>query len=42
VGEIGSAYRILVGKLNGKRALRRPGHKWEYNIEIDAEWNGMV
>jgi hypothetical protein len=42
VSERGSAYRILVGKLDGKRALRRPKRKWEYNIEMDGAWTGMV
>jgi hypothetical protein len=29
-----NAYRILVGKLEGKRPLGRPRHKWVYNIKI--------
>jgi hypothetical protein len=29
------AYRILVGKLEGKRPLGRPIHRWENNIKID-------
>jgi hypothetical protein len=28
-------YRILVGKLEGKRPLGRPRHRWVDNIEID-------
>jgi hypothetical protein len=42
VGERGSAFRILMRKLDGKRALRRPRRKWEYNIEMVAAWTGMV
>jgi hypothetical protein len=25
----------LIGKLEGKRAFRRPRHRWEGNIKID-------
>jgi hypothetical protein len=35
LGEMRNAYRILVGKSEGKRPLGRPRHKWEYNIKID-------
>jgi hypothetical protein len=30
-----NAYRILVGKPEGKRPLRRPRHRWVDNIKID-------
>jgi hypothetical protein len=30
-----NAYKILVGKLEGKRPLRRPRRRWEDNIRID-------
>jgi hypothetical protein len=30
-----NAYRILVGKLEGKRALGRPRRRWVDNIKID-------
>jgi hypothetical protein len=30
-----NAYRILVGKPEGKRPLGRPRHKWEDNIRMD-------
>jgi hypothetical protein len=30
-----NAYRILVGKSEGKRPLGRPRRKWEYNIKMD-------
>jgi hypothetical protein len=31
------AYKILVGKPEGKRALGRPQRRWEGNIKIDLE-----
>jgi hypothetical protein len=30
-------YRVLVGKLEGKRPLGRPRHRWEDNIKIDLQ-----
>jgi hypothetical protein len=27
-------YRVLVGKPEGKRPLRRPRHRWEDNIKM--------
>jgi len=33
MGERRGIYRVLVGKPNGKRPLRRPRHKWEDNID---------
>jgi hypothetical protein len=30
-----NAYRILVGKPEGKRPLGRPKHRWENNIRMD-------
>jgi hypothetical protein len=35
-GEMKNAYRILVGKPEGKRPLGRPRLRWEYNIKIDC------
>jgi hypothetical protein len=35
LGKIRSAYKILVGKPEGKRTLGKSRHKWEYNIKID-------
>lgn len=32
-----NAHRVLVGKLEGTRALGRPMHKWEGNIKIDLK-----
>ena len=43
-GEKIYAYRVLVGKLEGKRLLGRPDHRWEDNMKIDIEevrWEGM-
>jgi hypothetical protein len=28
-------YRVLVGRLEGKRPLGRPIHRWEDNIKMD-------
>jgi hypothetical protein len=44
MGEKGNAYRILVGKLEGKRPLGRPRRRWEDNIKMDLReigWGGM-
>ena len=30
-----NAYRVLVGKLEGKRPIGRPRHRWENNIKLD-------
>jgi hypothetical protein len=38
------AYRILVGKPEGKRSLGRPRRRWMNNIKMDlrgTEWDGM-
>jgi hypothetical protein len=39
-----NAYRILVGKLEGKRPLARPRYRWVDNIKInlgEIGWGGM-
>jgi hypothetical protein len=39
-----NAYRILVGKPEGKRPLARPRCRWESNIKMDLReigWDGM-
>jgi hypothetical protein len=44
MGEGRGAYRILVGRPEGWRPLRRPRHKWEDNIKMDFQevvWGGM-
>jgi hypothetical protein len=35
--EMVNAYRILVGKTEGKRLLARPMLRWEDNIRIDLK-----
>jgi hypothetical protein len=44
-GEKSNAYRILVGKLEGKRPLKRPRRTWVDNIKMDLReigWDGLV
>jgi hypothetical protein len=44
MGERSGAYRVLVGRPEGKRPLRRPGSRWEDNIKMDLQevrWVGM-
>jgi hypothetical protein len=36
-----NAYRILVGKPEGKRPLRRPRLRWVDNIKTDLKRDGM-
>jgi hypothetical protein len=40
MGEMRNAYKILVGKSEGKRPLRRPRHRLEDNIKV--EWEGVA
>jgi hypothetical protein len=37
MGEERKAYKILVGKPEGKRPLRRPRHSWEDGIRMDLK-----
>jgi hypothetical protein len=37
MGEWRGGYRILVGRLEGKRPLGRPRHRWEDNLKIDLQ-----
>jgi hypothetical protein len=37
MGERRGAYRVFVGKPNGKRPLGRPRSKWEDNIKVDLQ-----
>jgi hypothetical protein len=37
VGERRGVYRVLVGKPEGKKLLRRPRHRWEDNIKMDLQ-----
>lgn len=44
IGDKRNAYRILVGKPEGKRSLGRPRREWANNIKIDLReirWDGM-
>ena len=36
-GQGRGVYRVLVGKLEGKRPLRRPRLRWEDNIKMDLQ-----
>jgi hypothetical protein len=43
-GEKRNAYRILVGKPEGKRPLGRPRRRWEDNFKMylrEIGWGGM-
>jgi hypothetical protein len=42
MGETRNAYRILVGKPEGKRILGRPRRRWVDNIKIDLREIGRV
>jgi hypothetical protein len=44
MGEVRGAYRILVGRPEGRRTLGRPRRRWEDNIKMDLQevgWGGM-
>jgi hypothetical protein len=46
IGEKRNAYRILVGKPEGKRPLGRPRRRWVDNIKMnlreDGIWIGLI
>jgi hypothetical protein len=45
MGEKRNAYRLLVGKPEGKRPLGRPRHRWVDNIRVDfgeVGWGDVV
>jgi hypothetical protein len=48
MGEGRGAYRILVGRPEGRRPLGRHRNRWEDNIKIDlhkvgwGEWTGLI
>jgi len=37
MGERRGVYRVLVGKPERKKPLRRPRHRWEDNIKMDLQ-----
>jgi hypothetical protein len=44
IGEKSNAYRLLVGKPEGKRTLERPRRRWVDNIRMDlgeVEWGDV-
>jgi hypothetical protein len=44
MGEGRNVYRVLVGKLKGKRPLGRPRRRWEDGIKMDLReigWRGV-
>jgi hypothetical protein len=44
MGESRGAYRVLVGKPEGRKPLGRPRYIWEDNIKMDLRevgWRGM-
>jgi hypothetical protein len=41
MGEKRNAYRILVGKPEGKKPLGRPRCRWVDNIKMDFRCDGM-
>jgi hypothetical protein len=44
MGEEKKVYKVLVGKQEGKRPLRRPMRRWEDGIRMDLSvigWQGM-
>jgi hypothetical protein len=40
MGEERGVHRVLVGKPDGKRPLRRPRRRWEDDIKMDVEVGG--
>jgi hypothetical protein len=41
MGERKGAYRVLMGKPEGRRPLRRPRRRWEDNIKMDLQDDGL-
>jgi hypothetical protein len=47
MGKRKGAYRVLMGKPEGKRSLGIPRHRWEYNTKLDLQelgwraWNRL-
>jgi hypothetical protein len=41
MGEMRNVYKIFIGKPEGKRPLRRAGHRWGNNIKMDLRKIGL-
>jgi hypothetical protein len=41
MGERRDAYRVLVGRPNGKKSLGRPKRRWYNNIKMDLKELGL-
>jgi hypothetical protein len=44
MGDTRGAYRVLMGRPEGKKPLGKPSHRWEDNIKVDLQevgWGGM-
>jgi hypothetical protein len=41
IREKGNAYRLLVGKPEGRRPLGRPRRRWLDNIRMDLGWGDV-
>jgi hypothetical protein len=41
MGEGRDVYRVLVGRPEGRRPLRRPRRRWEDNIKMDLTETGI-
>jgi hypothetical protein len=44
MGEMRNAYKIFIGKHEGKKPRRRHRRRWEYNIRMDLReigWEGV-
>jgi hypothetical protein len=41
VGNRRDEYKVLVGKPEGKRPLWTPKHRWEDNIKMDEDMDGI-
>jgi hypothetical protein len=44
IRENNNAYRIVIGKTEGKRSIGMPRRRWEDNIKMylrEIEWSGM-
>jgi hypothetical protein len=41
MGEGRGVYRVLVGRIEAKRPMGRPRHRWEDNIKLDIREIGI-